>query len=268
MPTLADVITYLKNDPFKNVVHLKMLDAYADQMSWYGETPAGLGGSISSPAQGGSGVALLLPAAAHPYDARSYPDADWIVLLATAQAEAADRLVAQLPRDKRLVFKLVDELSKAAVLRAFPARRVTGFISYTLQAGEFLCDPRVVVSRELDERLLPLFQSNGYTWPELEHDFSQGSVSFSIFAEAPLSTCYIFKNYERIWEIGGVHTATAHRRQGLAKKVVAAALAELLATGRIPRYQVNEANLSSRAVAEGLGMQPFVVTEHFCYAPE
>ena len=248
MPTLAEVIATLRTDPFKYVVHLKMLDAYADQMLWYGDE---------------GGVALLLPAAAHPYDARSYPDADWIVLLATAQPDAADRLVARLPRGPKLVFKLVDELSKAAVLRAFPAQRVTGFVSYTLPAGDFARDPRVEVARNLDERLLPFFQANGYTQPELEHDFSQGSVSFSLFGDCPLSTCYIFKNYERIWEIGGVHTAPAYRGQGLAKVVVAAALGELLATRRIPRYQVNEANLPSRAVAEGLGMQPFVFTEHF-----
>jgi RimJ/RimL family protein N-acetyltransferase len=255
METLEDVIAFLKTDLFKYVVHLKMLDAFAGEMRWYGEP---------------GGVALLLPTAVNPYDAHTYPDSDWIVFLAASDDETAGRLVQRLPRRERLVFKLVDDLTQTAVLRDFPARRVTGFVSYTLREAAFPFDPDVMVSRELDARLLPCFEANGYTRPELERCFSQGSLSFSRFAAdtgVPLATCFVFKNYEQIWEIGGVHTVPAYRRQGLARCVVAAAARELLSQGRIPRYQVKETNLASIGLAENLGMRPFVTTQHFEYMP-
>ncbi len=256
MTTLDEILAFLKADRMKYVVHLKMLEAYAPVMTW-----------ISEPA----GVALLLPTTAHAYDASTYPDSDWIVFLAVADAGTAGRLAMRLPRDQRLVFKLVDELSKRAVVEAFPVRRITSFVSYTLREGAFPPDPLVKIAAALDPRLVPCYQSNGYSLTELEHSFSQGSLSFSLFSEdgqSPLTTCFIFKNYGPIWEIGGVYTHPAHRRQGLARRVVAAAAQELLSSGRIPRYQVKETNLASLALAEHLGMQRFVTTEHFAYMPE
>lgn len=255
METLDEILAFLKSDPMKYVVHLKMLDAYAEVMTWFGESV---------------GTVLLLPTTAHPYDAQTYPDSDWIVFLAASDAGTAGRLARRLPRDKRLVFKLVDELSKQAVLKTFPVRRVTAFVSYTLREAAFPLDSQVTVSAELDPRLLPCYQSNGYTRPELERSFSQGSLSFSLFSEdteTPLSTCFVFKNYGPIWEIGGVYTDPAYRRQGLARRVVASAAHELISTERIPRYQVKETNLASLAVAEALGMQRFVTTEHFIFLP-
>jgi RimJ/RimL family protein N-acetyltransferase len=254
MLPLEDVIAYLKSDPLKYVVHLKMLAAFAARMRWHGSR---------------EGYALLLPTRVFPYDARTYPDVEWVVLLAADSGEAADQLIGQLPRGERLVFKLVDELTREAVLRALPARRVTSFVSFTAQGGDFPLDPAVAVSARLDERLLPCFQSNGYTQPELEQYFSQGSLSFSLFAgDEPLSTCLIFKNYERIWEIGGVYTRPDQRRRGLARQVVAAALHELLAWDLIPRYQVKESNTASIRLAEALGLRRFVTTEHYLYTPE
>ena len=150
----------MKTDILKYVVHLKMLDAYAEVMTWFGEP---------------GGVALLLPTQASPFDLHTYPDSERIVFLAASDPETAGRLAERLPQGERLVFKLVDELSKRAVLEAFPARRATAFVSYTLREAVFPHDPRVAVSGELDPRLLACFQANGYTLPELERSFSQGS---------------------------------------------------------------------------------------------
>lgn len=254
MPALAEILAFLQADPLKYIVHLKMLDAYAGVMTWLAEP---------------GGVILLLPAAANPYDAQTYPQADWIVLPAVQDTAAAARLLAQIPRDARLVFKTVDGLSRDALLAAFPVRRVTGFVSYTCAEGDFPPDPQVALSTQLDPRLLPCYQSNGYTLAELERSFAQGSQSFSLFAPdgAPLSTCFFFKNYDPVWEVGGVYTAPDFRRQGLGRRVVAMALRELLGTARVPRYQVKETNRASCALAESLGMHPFVFTEHYEYIP-
>jgi GNAT superfamily N-acetyltransferase len=259
MRTLAEILAFLKAEPLKYIIHLKMLDSFAGVMRWDCEP---------------GGVALLLPAAANPYDATTYPGAEWIVFLAVNDPATASKLVERLARDPwvwnpgtgaRLVFKLVDAVSREAVLAAFPARRVTGFVSYTTEQADLPHDPWVEVAAQLDPRLVPCYQSNGYTLPELERMFGQESRSFSLFAEtgAPQSTCMIFKNFGPVWEIGGVYTDPANRRQGLGRRVVARAVQELLESGRIPRYQVKESNLASRALAEGLGMRPFVYTEHF-----
>ncbi len=252
---IDEVAAYLKADPFKYIVHLKMLEAYPEHLVWHAEH---IGNH--------TGVALLLPTSVSSFDAKTYPTSDWIVLLAASVPTVADRLVQRLPRQSTLIFKLVDELSKAAVLQSFPARRVTAFVSFTARGGAFSPDAAVVVSKELDERLLPCYQANGYTLPELVHYFRQGALSFSLYAEEPLSTCFVFRNYERIWEIGGVYTAPAHRRQGLAKKVVATAISVLLAQGKIPRYQVVETNEASLRLAEDLGLERFVTTEHYLYS--
>ena len=255
METLADVAAYLRAEPLKYIVHLKMLAAYPQQLVWYAEQCGGQ-----------SGVALLIPAAIFPYDAKAYPGSDWVVLLAASVPEVAQRLVQRLPRQSKLVFKLVDELSKAAVFEIFPARRVTAFVSFTSRGCVFLPDADVVVSRELDPRLLPCYQSNGYSETEMKHYFQQGALSFSLYADEALATCFVFRNYEQIWEIGGVYTAPEQRRKGLAKRVVSTALSALLEQGKTPRYQVAETNLASLRLAENLGLERFVITEHYLFS--
>jgi RimJ/RimL family protein N-acetyltransferase len=254
MKSLDEVVAYLKTDPFKYIVHLKMIEAYREHIVWHVEQ-----------AGDQTGVMLLLPTKVNPFDAKTYPTSDWVVLLAASDPAVVDRLVQHLSHQNTMIFKLVDDLSKAAVFKVFSANRMTAFVSYTTRAGVFRPDPDVVVAPELDERLLPCYQANGYTLPELTHFFNQGALSFSLYAQEPLATCLVFKNYERIWEIGGVYTAPAHRRQGLAKKVVTTAIHTLLSQGKIPRYQVVETNVASLELAENLGLERFVTTEHYLY---
>jgi RimJ/RimL family protein N-acetyltransferase len=254
MKSLEEVVTYLRANPFKYIVHLKMLEAYPNQITWHVE-------EVGDQA----GIVLLLPSSVSPFDAKTYPTSDRVVLLAAADPAVADRLVQHLPRQSTLIFKLVDDLSKAAVFKVFPARRMTAFISYTTRAAKFPPDPDVVVSTELDERLIPCYQANGYTLPELTHFFRQGALSFSLYAGDPLATCLVFKNYEQIWEIGGVYTDPAYRRQGLAKRVVVTAINTLLNQKKIPRYQVVETNVASLKLAENLDLERFVTTEHYLY---
>jgi len=254
MKSLDEVITCLKLEPFKYIVHLKMIEAYREHITWHVERVGYQ-----------TGVVLLLPTKVSPFDAKTYPTSDWVVLLAASDPAVADRLVQHLPRQSTLVFKLVDDLSKTAVVKVFSVKRMTAFISYTTHKSKFSPDPEVVVSTELDERLLPCYQANGYTLPELTYFFRQGALSFSLYAGDPLATCLVFKNYGQIWEIGGVYTDPACRRQGLAKRVVSTAINTLLNQGKIPRYQVVETNEASLRLAENLGLERFVTTEHYLY---
>jgi GNAT superfamily N-acetyltransferase len=252
--SIQNVLHYLRADALKYVVHLKMIEAYSEHLVWHVETLAGL-----------PGVLLLMPTSVNAFDAKTYPTSEWIVFLAAPSAELAERLLENVPRQKELVFKLVDEQSVMAVKRVFPEiKRVTAFVSYTTD-GTFQADPSVQISGQLDDRLLVCYQANGYSEPEMRSYFDKGAMTFSLWGEGPLSTCFIFKNYGEIWEIGGVYTTPASRRRGLARRIVATALSTLQAMGKRPRYQVLETNEASIRLAASLEMQRFVTTEHYVY---
>jgi catabolite regulation protein CreA len=178
-----------------------MIETYSEHLVWHVETVAGL-----------SGVVLLLPTFVNAFDAKTYPTFKWIVLMAAASTELAERLLENVPRQNGLVFKLVDELSVEAVKRAFPAiKRVTAYVSYTT-GRTFDADESVQISKQWDERLLSCYQANGYTEQEMREYFEKGAMTFSLWGEGLLSTCFAFKNHTEIWEIGGVYTTPAYRR--------------------------------------------------------
>ena len=74
-------------------------------------------------------------------------------------------------------------------------------------------------------------------------------------------------DYWHIHEIGGLHTLPQARRQGLARRLVETALATLAAAGEMPRYQVDEANHASIALAQAIGLVPAVTAEHWLHLP-
>jgi GNAT superfamily N-acetyltransferase len=255
--TLHNAVAYLQTDALKHIVHLKMIGAYAEHMTCRYERRGAQEGAL-----------LLIPTRVIPFDAKTYPGSECVVLLAGSDRETVDRLVRHIPRQTSLVFKLVDGMTKDAVLQAFPCRRMAAFVSYTTGERRFRPQSSVVTSAALDERLLPCYQANGYTPDEMEGFFKHGALSFTIYDGAqPLSTCFTFRNYDKIWEIGGVYTAPAQRRKGLARLVVETALDAVLSRGYIPRYQVADTNIPSMRLAETSGLTKFVVAEHYFYRP-
>jgi RimJ/RimL family protein N-acetyltransferase len=248
------MIAKLRQNPLKNVTLLKMLTAHHQQIdSYYIEQ------------QEHWGVLLLMPAGAFAYDQRTYPVADTIVLMEYSSPEVFPALLELLPKDSKLVFKLQDHAYREALSPYFTMHQVRSFYSYSTQDGQvFSTDEACIVSEALDERLLPLWTANEYSQPELAHYFHEGAFSVSWFdGDLPLSTCLVFRNEERIWEIGAVHTATAARRTGLAQRVVRTALHQILHRGCIPRYQVLDTNLPSIRLAESLGLTLAVKLEHW-----
>jgi predicted GNAT family acetyltransferase len=77
------------------------------------------------------------------------------------------------------------------------------------------------------------------------------------------SVCLVHENWGPVWEVGGVVTAPAHRRKGLGTRVVRTALAQLSERGLKPRYQVEEHNAASIALARSVGLAPFVTITHY-----
>lgn len=255
---VAAALAFLERDVLKNIVPLKMLQAYSPAITCrYLERGAEVG------------VLVTLPPTVFSYDAEDYPDADWIVLLSTTGPAVAEALLDLVPSSEALVFKLFDPADRAVVARRFPLRRVTGFVSYTSRPGsEWPPVDDVAVSEALDERSLAIFVARGHNRADVRRRFEAGqAVSFVVErAGEPLALCYVYQNFGPVWEIAGVYTAREARRNGLGRRVVAAALHTLTRRGLTPRYHVNEANAPSVGLAEALELVPFVTIEHFLLA--
>lgn len=266
------IIAYLRRDLLRNIVPLKMLQAFPEAISCrYVE------------AGGEAGALLHFSPQLFPYDAQTYPDAQRIVLLATDGPAAAEALLDLLPAGERLLLKLNSPHDRAAVEGRWEARRVRGFQSYTSPPGRpWPPAPEVRVSERLDPACLALLLEQGQDRAEVEGHFAAGTALLcarelpSRQAGAgerqeaepaggvePVALCIAYRNYGPVWEIGGVYTMPAARRGGQARLAVAAALHALAERGLTPRYQVHEANAASIGLAESLGLVRFLTIEHF-----
>lgn len=250
----AQATTFLRRDQLRNIVPLKMLhDHPAEIACFYAEE------------RGSAGALLLLPTHVSPFDRATYPDTDFVVLLATGDQQPA-ALLDRIPASKRLVFKLPGDAERALVERRFTLQRTTAYVSYTLASG---AQPPhwndVIVSDQLDERCLALYEQQGHGRAEVAHLFAVGEA-FSCTCyrdDLPVASCLAFRNFEQIWEVGGLFTLPSERRQGLGRRLVETALHELAMRGLTPRYAVHEANQPSRRLAEAVGLRAFVTTTHF-----
>ncbi|TMV50689.1 hypothetical protein FE783_08340 [Paenibacillus mesophilus] len=209
------MIELLEKDALTNISLLKMIECCADRIQ-----------SVLIEEERHWGVLLLLPAQSFSYDQQTYPDADYIVMMDYSSDCLFPRLMSCLPTEVNLVFKLQREKYKSRLSERYPLHKARSFHSYA-SPGEarFLLDPDVVISDAMDNRLFPLWASNGYDKAEIERYFAQGARSFTVYREEwPASTCLVFRNYKHVWEIGAVHTLEEWREGGFAKKAVAAAV--------------------------------------------
>ncbi|MEZ4867869.1 MAG: GNAT family N-acetyltransferase [Caldilineaceae bacterium] len=259
-PDQTQAITFLRRDPLRNIVLLKMLAAFPAAIeTHYAEHGADVG------------VLLRFPTVTFAYDRHTYPDADSVVLIATTKPELAAELLTAVPRDRPLIFKLMDRGVQQLVAASFaPLQRVTAFMSYTAtEAASFKPWSTVVVSAQVDECCYPLFAMQGYTRAEVDAYLADsGARTFTLYqGQEAIAACFTYRNFEQIFEIGGVVTLPSERRKGHARKVVTTAVATLLQANAIPRYQVHETNQPSLALAEQIGLQPFATIEHWRYQP-
>lgn len=254
---LQRILHFLEQDAFKNIVLLKMLHAYGDQIERH-----------FVQTREGSGVLLLLPTRVSHYDAKTYPQTEVVVLFSTNNLEATQSLFNYIPRDCNLIFKLMDAEVKSRLATLFPWRRATAFLSYTNRMeSNFVPDPEVQITNSVDEDSLAMYETQGHPRETVRKQFADGeALHFALYQqEHPVSLCFTYRNYGNVWEIGGVWSDPVFRRKGFARRVVATALHTLTQTQRIPRYQVHEANQASIQLAESLGLIRFVEIEHFLY---
>jgi GNAT superfamily N-acetyltransferase len=254
---LRDVTAFLEQDTWRNLVPLKTLVQFPEAVRCVfrddRDAPAAL---------------LLLPGSVSGFDRAHYPEADLVVFIAVSRIEQIPGLLAGLPRGLNLLFKLMDERHPAAVEAVFALRRAAAYHSFAPPAGlKLSSDPAVTASSQLADDLLAIYAAQGHAPEEVRRHFACGARSFTVYAGGrPASTCFVFPNYGRVWEIGALYTDPEHRRRGLAQAVVSAAYEALGREGLTARYQAHESNRASILLAESLGLRCFLVNSHWLHA--
>ncbi len=250
-----DVVDALVREPLRHVVLLKHVLAYPEHVTIHRVSGAE-----------GSATLVALDTAASPYDSQAYPRAAIAAFIASDHPALTERLLARVPRRVGVVFKLSREADRAPVAAAFAIERRTAFVSFTTAAA-IEPDPGVHLTDAPGERAFHLFATQGHDRDWLEPMLQDGRAFACVLErnDELLSACIAFENYGPVWEVGGVVTDPAHRRQGLGARVVRTALAELGERGLVPRYQVEERNTASIALARLVGLRPFVTITHWAH---
>jgi ribosomal protein S18 acetylase RimI-like enzyme len=256
--TLQQAIAYLRTELIRHLVHLKYLHLYPDIVD-----------CAFFQADQSTGVLISHPTQAIGWDAKLYPDTRRVLLPVASDRTAAECLLAHVMYTLQLnvpfVLKCAEKHTKAVFDTAFHLDFQRAYVSYTTeQVTTVQPDTGIIISTTLDEPLLNLYAQNGYTAGEIGKYFAEGARSFTIYAgEEPVCTCMIYRNFDRVWEIGGLYTLEQTRRKGYARRVVLAALSHLTGRGLIPRYQVEHTNLPSIRLAESMGLHPCLYFEHY-----
>lgn len=196
------------------------------------------------------------------FDRKTYPMAAASVLIAGERPDLTAPLLDHLPGAETLVFKIADSANHALIAKSFSLERCNGYFSYT---GGTQQTGSATITQAPDDAAYALFAAQGHSRPWLERQLAIGEAFACIHAGAgePLSACFAFEIDQGLWEIGGVITPEAHRGQGHGRRVVGTALGELARRNLLARYQVDENNRASIALAESLGMARFTHLSHY-----
>jgi RimJ/RimL family protein N-acetyltransferase len=256
---LRRAVELLEHDPLRNIVLLKTLFYYPSAIRYYfHEGPEA------------AGVLLMLPGGASSFDRQNYPGTDYVVFIAATHPAILPELLQHVPTQAKLLFKLIDPQHQAATAKFFSLERANAFISFTAPADKpFSISASVTVSGALDSACQDFYTAMGHSRDELKTHFESGQArSFTVYErDRPLASCFTFPNYRRIHEIAGVYTDPGHRRSGLAREVVEAALYHLWHAGLLARYQAQENNRASILLAESIGLNQVVTYEHWRHDP-
>jgi RimJ/RimL family protein N-acetyltransferase len=250
---LCEAVARLERDPLRNIVLLKHIEAFREHIS------------VVQVSEGPSvGTLVLLDTSASAYDRETYPEAVLAALISSDAPSLTLRLLASMPRQHNVVFKLSNDADRDVVADHFPINRATSFLSFTA-ATDFAVDEEVSPSNSVSDQVLRLFELQGHAREWLCPLLSSGHAFACVLEQdgEPLSACFAFANYRQVWEVGGVVTPERHRRRGLASRVVRRSLSELQRRALIPRYQVNEDNGASIRLAASIGLRQFLQLTHF-----
>lgn len=253
---VQDLIGELAREPLRHIVLLKHLLAFPEHVDIH---------RVAGPQ--GAATLVALDTAASAYDRQIYPKAAIAAFIASDHPDLTTALLPAVPRGVGIVFKLSREADLAPVAAQFEVLRRTAFVSFT-SARAFAPAPGVRITSTPSDAMFRLFETQDHDRSWLEPLLRSGKAFACVLERDgdPLSACFAFENHGPVWEVGGVFTAPSHRQHGLAARVVRAALAELAARGLMPRYQVEEHNTASIALARSVGLAPFLTITHYAHA--
>ena len=253
----SKAVDYLNTEPFKHLSSLKYLTLYKDKLT----------GVELLEENGLWAVRVTLPTSFLSYDTLHYPGAREAVFVNGTSDPLRYRLLETLP-EKPYVIRLNEELDLTGLKSSYEINPGHTYISYSRNKPEGVLPELLPPQKELTSQAVGLFQQNSYSGEDLKKYFNNGSVWFGILEEEKLkSACFVYKNYESIWEIAGVRTLSDEQGKGYGRKVVIAALNYLHNKNQTPRYEAEIRNNPSLNLAQSLGLQEFLRIRHFLLEP-
>lgn len=248
------IMAYLARDPLRNLTALKYCETYPNDVVCYYHAENGTEGTL-----------LLLPVAVSAIDRLSYPDYQWLAILSVTQRSAAEALLPYVPSTQPVVIKTSDPYSRSLVQNQRGVRYARSLYAYTTRAHEaYTPSADVAIVSEPDPRCIDMWTADGYAEAEIDAHFARGALAFTMYQHAqPVSTCFAYPNYQRIWEVTGLHTLESERKHGLGRRVIQTALHRLLQDAYVPRYQVEHTNYASIRLAESLQMERALQMDHY-----
>jgi GNAT superfamily N-acetyltransferase len=246
-------IEELARDPLRYVVLLKQLLAYPDHVKAFRVADASK-----------TAILLALKASASAYDRLTYPEAEVVAFISSDHPDLTAALLLCLPRNVGVVFKLSREADLRPVELKISVMRRTAFVSFTSDgAGEPDAEARVTAAP--GDAAFRMFETQGHEQAWVHSVLGTDRAFACVLEEGGdvASVCLVYENWRSVWEVGGVVTDPAHRRKGFGARVVRTALAEIAMRGLKPRYQVEEHNAASIALARSVGLAPFLTITHY-----
>lgn len=261
--TNSQAQAFYMTEPFRFLVQLKYLQHYPDLVACH------------EVVEGDSRAMLMACLVADmPWDSGQYPDGNCLFLPYALDAHSGHLLAryvcAQWNVSVPHVFKFCDAGTRLAFSDNFRLVPLRSYYSFTTEsnASAYRRSERVVISESVNAELVDLFGRNDYSPDELDEMAASGMLTFALCEDKKIVCgCLVFRNFQTIWEIGGVHTIESERRKGLAREVVQTALHVLRTRDLIPRYHVEISNIPSVRLAQSLGLTLSLRFEHYLSTP-
>ncbi len=252
---LDSVLALLRREPLRHVVMLKYLLA----------DPASATIRIAE-RNGRRAILLQTLVQSVAYDRRTYPEALASVMISSDAPELTSELIADLPLDRTLIWRLASAADHDAVASSVALDRRNAFLTFT--AGDATAgDAQIAIDPDTAPYDLFAEQHHDADWLASLLRAGRAFTATIRNKDVAVATCFGFEIDQGIWEIGGVFTRPEHRGRGLARRVVGAALAELARRRLIARYQAAEANTASINLARALGMRHALTLTHYISTP-